>query len=115
MENELDFPEANITAQTLPRSFRVTLKVKLDMRTLYTLYYAYKVRNLVRCIRDCVVALLRFCGFQTPQKRNDAAIVCLRWHDTGLNSTDAYLFSRLDSFRIQTFDFHLSPHSNISV
>ena len=60
----------------------LTLKVKL--------HYAYKVRNIVLCIRDCAVALLRFCGLQTPQKRNDAAIVCLRWHRTGLNSTDAY-------------------------
>ena len=32
------------------------------------LHYAYKVRILVRCIRDCAVPLLRFCGLPTPQK-----------------------------------------------
>ena len=42
-------------------------------------------------------------------------MVCLRWHGTGLNSTDAYVLSLLDSLRIQTSDFHLSPHSIISI
>ena len=48
------------------------LKVKL--------HYAYKVRNLVRCIRDCAVVLLRFCGLQTPQKRN--SLFTVAWHRT---------------------------------
>ena len=77
--------------------------------------YAYKVRKLVRCIRYCVAVLLPFCGLQNPQKRNDAAMVCLRWHGTGPNSTDAFVLSLLDSLRIQTSDFHLSPHNNIWV
>ena len=83
-----------------------SLKVKL--------HYAYKVRNLVLCIRDCAVALLRFWGHQTPQKYNDAAIFCLRWHGSGLNSVDAYVSSLLDIFRSQTSYFDLSPHSTIS-
>ena len=69
------------------------------------LHYAYKVCNLVRCIPNCVVALLRFCGLQTTQKRNDAAMVCLCWHGSGLNSTDAYVLLLLDILRIQTSDF----------
>ena len=44
------------------------------------LHYAYKVRNLVRCIRDCAVALLRFCGLPTPQKCN--GLFTLAWHRT---------------------------------
>ena len=44
------------------------------------LHYAYKVRILVRCIRDCAVALLRFCGLPTPQKRN--GLFTLAWHRT---------------------------------
>ena len=80
------------------------------------LHYAYQVRrNLVRCIRDCVVALSHFCELQAPQKRNDAAMVCLRWHGSGLNSTDTYVLSLRNSLIIQTSDFHLSPQSIISV
>ena len=44
------------------------------------LHYAYKVCILVRCIRDCAVALLRFCGLPTPQKRN--GFFTLAWHRT---------------------------------
>ena len=50
----------------------LTVKVRL--------HYAYKVRILVRCIRDCAVALLRFCGLPTPQKRN--GLFTLAWHRT---------------------------------
>ena len=60
------------------------------------------------------IALLRFCGLQTKQKRNDAAMVCLRWHGSGLNSTDGNVLSLLDILRSETSDFHLSPHSNVS-
>ena len=44
------------------------------------LHYAYKVRNLVLCIRDCAVALLRFCGLPTSQKLN--GLFTLAWHRT---------------------------------
>ena len=44
------------------------------------LHYAYKVRILVCCIRDCAVALLRFCGLPTPQNRN--GLFTLAWHRT---------------------------------
>ena len=52
------------------------------------------------------IALLRCCVFADYRLRKNA-IVCLRWHGTGLNSTDAYVLSLLDSLRIQTSDFHL--------
>ena len=55
------FLRAELRAQTLQ-----TVKVKL--------HYAYKVRNLVLCIRDCAVSLLRFCGLPTP--------FTLVWHRT---------------------------------
>ena len=60
------------------------------------------------------IALLRCCVFADSRLRKNA-IVCLRLHGTGLNSTDAYVLSLLDSLRIQTSDFHLSPHSIISI
>ena len=44
------------------------------------LHYAYKVRIFVRCIWDCAVALLSFCGLPTPQKRN--GLFTLAWHRT---------------------------------
>ena len=56
------------------------------------------------------IALFRCCVFADSRLRKNA-MVCLRWHCTGLNSTDAYVLSLLDSLIIQTSDFHLSPHT----
>ena len=68
------------------------------LRSSYTIY-AYKVRNLVRCIRDYAVALFRFCGLQTSEKkRNEAAIVCLRntlaWHRTDFDRCQRVIIAR---------------------
>ena len=41
-------------------------------------------------------------------------MVCLRWHGTGLNSTDAYVLSLLDILESQTSNFYLSSRSIIS-
>ena len=66
------------------------------------LHYAYKLRNLVRCIRDCAVALLRFCGLQTPQKRN--GLFTLAWHRTEFDGCLRVITSRqFENFRHPIF------------
>ena len=64
--------------------------------------------------RSSEIALLRCCVFADSRLRKNA-MVCLRWHGTGLNSTDYHVLSLFDSLKIQTSDFHLSPHSSISI
>ena len=50
------------------------------------------------------IALLRCCVFADSRLRK-YAMVCLRWHGTGLNSTDVYVVSLLDSLRISDIRF----------
>ena len=59
------------------------------------------------------IALLRCCVFADSRLRKNA-MVCLRWHGTGLNSTDVYVLSLFDILRSQTSNFHLSSRSIIS-
>ena len=85
-------------------------KCRVAARVKVRLHYAYKVRNLICCIGDCAVVLLLFADSRLRKN----AMVCLRWHGTGLNTTDAYVLSLLDIFGSQTSNFYLSPHSIIS-
>ena len=69
---------------------RVALGNDRPLRSSYTMRTKFAISDAF--VRDCAVALLRFCGLQTPQKRN--GLFTLAWHRTEFDRLSRVITAR---------------------